>query len=81
VRPRSGYAGKRRHAAFIITRINGDEPPPEPRRFVFDRPFLIYLQQRQAKQPYFVMWVENPEVLVPDAAKTSERRIRQSGPT
>lgn len=50
--------------AAVVT-LNGDEPPPEPRRFVFDRPFLIYLQQRQAKQPYFVMWVENREVLVP----------------
>ncbi len=44
--------------------LNGDEPPPQPRRFVFDQPFLIYLQERKAKQPYFVMWVENPEVLV-----------------
>jgi hypothetical protein len=46
--------------------------PPEPRRFVFDRPFLIYLQQRQAQQPYFVMRVENPEVLVPEAGTTRE---------
>lgn len=44
--------------------LNGDEAPPQPRRFVFDRPFLIYLQEREAKEPYFVMWVENPEVLV-----------------
>lgn len=54
--------------AAVVT-LNGDEPPPEPRRFVFDRPFLIYLQERQAKQPYFVMWVENPEVLVPAVGK------------
>lgn len=45
--------------------FNGDEDPPAPRRFVFDRPFLIYLQQQNATQPYFVMWVENVEVLVP----------------
>jgi len=51
-------------AEAAVNTLNGDEPPPEPRRFVFDRPFLIYLQQRQAKQPYFVMWVENAEVLV-----------------
>ena len=48
----------------VVVTWNGDEPPPQPRRFVFDRPFLIYLQEREAKQPYFVMWVENPEVLV-----------------
>ncbi len=57
--------------AGVVT-LNGDEPPPEPRRFVFDRPFLIYLQQRQAQQPYFVMWVENPEVLVPDGAHNAK---------
>jgi hypothetical protein len=55
--------------AGVVT-LNGDHPPPEPRRFVFDRPFLIYLQQRQAQQPYFVMWVENPEVLVSDNGNT-----------
>jgi hypothetical protein len=52
-------------AEAAIVALNGDEPPPEPRQFVFDRPFLICLQERQAQQPYFVMWVENPEVLVP----------------
>jgi hypothetical protein len=52
-----------------ILLLNGDEPPPEPRRFVFDQPFLIYLQERQAKQPYFAMWVENAEVLVRDARR------------
>ena len=56
--------------AAVVT-LNGDEPPPEPRRFVFDRPFLIYLLERQAKQPYFVMWVENPEVLVPHAVRNT----------
>jgi hypothetical protein len=44
---------------------NGDSAPPQPRRFILDRPFLIYLYQRDAKEPYFVMWVENAEVLVP----------------
>jgi len=52
---------------------NGDEPPPQPRRFVFDRPFLIYLQEREAKQPYFVMWVENPEALV-QMEETEEKK-------
>jgi hypothetical protein len=38
----------------------GDEAP---RRFVIDRPFLIYLQQRDSKEPYLAVWVENAEVL------------------
>jgi hypothetical protein len=34
-----------------------------PREFVFDRPFLIYMQKREAEQPFFVMWVDNAELL------------------
>jgi hypothetical protein len=36
---------------------------PIPRHFVLDRPFLIYMKQRGATVPYFVMWVENAELL------------------
>ncbi len=31
--------------------------------FHFDRPFLIYLKKRGAKHPFFVMWVDNAELL------------------
>jgi len=34
-----------------------------PRHFHFDRPFLIVLSRRGAANPYFVMWVENAELL------------------
>jgi len=34
-----------------------------PREFVFDRPFLVYMQKRGAEQPFFVMWVDNAELL------------------
>ncbi len=36
-----------------------------PRKFAFNRPFLIYMQKRDAEQPFFVMWVDNAELLVP----------------
>jgi len=36
---------------------------PIPTYFVFDRPFLIYMKKRNAKEPYFAMWVENAELL------------------
>lgn len=36
-----------------------------PRRLVFDRPFLILLERRDATCPYFALWVDNPELLVP----------------
>ncbi len=34
-----------------------------PRDFNFNRPYLIYMTKRNARQPYFVMWVENAELL------------------
>ncbi len=35
-----------------------------PRHFEFNRPFLVYMQKRGAAQPFFVMWVDNAELLV-----------------
>src|SRR5262249_35187086 len=31
--------------------------------FYFRRPFLIYMQERRAQHPFFVMWVDNAELL------------------
>jgi hypothetical protein len=36
---------------------------PIPTRYVFDRPFLLYMQMRGSSLPYFVMWVANAELL------------------
>ncbi len=36
---------------------------PMPTYFVFDRPFLIYMKKRGAEYPYFVMWIDNAELL------------------
>jgi len=36
---------------------------PIPTYFVLDRPFLIYMKKRDATAPYFVMWVDNAELL------------------
>ncbi|MDI6449211.1 hypothetical protein [Anaerobaca lacustris] len=35
-----------------------------PRNFVFNRPFLISMKKRDADRPFFVMWVDNAELLV-----------------
>jgi len=32
---------------------------------IFNRPFLVMLKRTDAKIPYFAMWVDNPELLVP----------------
>jgi len=34
-----------------------------PKQLIYDRPFLIYLKDKNAKWPYFVMWVDNPELM------------------
>ena len=37
---------------------------PEPRRFDFNKPFLIYVKKREpAASPFFVMWVDNAELM------------------
>ena len=36
---------------------------PIPMHYVFDKPFLVYMKTRGAKQPFFVMWVDNTELL------------------
>ncbi|MBI3863479.1 MAG: hypothetical protein HY290_16430 [Planctomycetia bacterium] len=41
--------------------------PVGHRKFIFDRPFLIYLIERDADQPYFAAWIETAELLVPMA--------------
>jgi hypothetical protein len=42
-----------------------DGKPRKPRQFIFDKPFLILLERKDAAQPYFALWVDNPELLVP----------------
>jgi hypothetical protein len=34
-----------------------------PRYFIFNRPFLVYMKKRDCEQPFFVMWVDNAELL------------------
>ena len=37
--------------------------PRKVNAYIFDRPFLLYMKKRDAEMPYFVMWVENAELL------------------
>ena len=34
-----------------------------PQRYHFDKPFLIVMKKRDAERPFFVMWVDNAELL------------------
>jgi len=42
----------------------GAAPPPKVRHFVFDQPFLLYLQEKTGQYPYFAVWVDNPELMI-----------------
>jgi len=49
------------HAAFACSA----EVKPQPRYImIFDKPFLILLERAGAKSPYFVLWIDNPELLI-----------------
>jgi hypothetical protein len=38
---------------------------PVPTHYVFNRPFLVLMRKRGETRPYFVMWVDNAELLTP----------------
>jgi hypothetical protein len=35
------------------------------KRMVFNRPFLLCMKYRNSKNPYFAVWVDNPDILIP----------------
>ena len=45
----------------------GEEAAPRYVNCIFDKPFLILLQRKDAKNLYFALWVDNAELLVPFA--------------
>jgi hypothetical protein len=52
----------------------GDEPP-KPREFIFDKPFLIYLEKEGRNQPYFAAWVANAGLLESPSVKKASVSI------
>lgn len=50
-----------RSEVFIFAGVTS--APPEPRRLIFDKPFLFLMKLRNADLPYFAMWIDNPELL------------------
>jgi hypothetical protein len=39
--------------------------PPRKHIMIFHQPFLVLLERTGARMPYFALWVDNPELLVP----------------
>jgi len=49
----------------------------QPRHFVFDKPFLLYLKQKDGNAPYFAIWIETAEML--EKAPAAARNPGDSG--
>jgi hypothetical protein len=54
-----------RHGAEIFSASYMAFADGGPKELHFNRPFLIYLKKRDAARPFFVMWVDNAELLRP----------------
>jgi hypothetical protein len=64
IRFRLDEAGARLESEATIEFDDGHpDTPAGKRQFILDRPFLIYLIERQADQPYFAAWIANTELL------------------
>jgi hypothetical protein len=52
-------------SAVVVTLPDNGHPeePPNPDHYFFDRSFLVVMKRRGGNQPFFVMWVDNAELL------------------
>ncbi|HEX4148477.1 MAG TPA: hypothetical protein VHY20_05795 [Pirellulales bacterium] len=55
--------GARVESVSKITMTTSPSSEAPRRMFIFDRPFLLYMQQKGATAPYFAMWIANGELL------------------
>lgn len=51
------------YTASSLTNGHEHEEDTNPDHYHFDRPFLIVMKKRDARHPFFVMWVDNAELL------------------
>lgn len=47
----------------LLPTVGEEKKTIRPRKFIFDKPFLLIIRQRGAGYPYFVFWVQNTELL------------------
>lgn len=45
-------------------KIIGTKTAKLTRNYIFDTPFLLYVEQKGAKNPFLVLWIDNDEILV-----------------
>lgn len=54
--------------ATVTTAVDSVAAPgmqPHPKRFVFDKPFVVVLRHNEKRPPYFVLHVQHPELMKP----------------
>lgn len=45
--------------------MTGSAPPPAKiKNLIFDKPFLLYMKEKGAENPYLILWVDNAEILL-----------------
>jgi len=59
----TGVFRTNRIVRFSSVRTEGGSEPPIESIPPGDRPFLIVMKKRDAKQPFFITWVDNAELL------------------
>jgi hypothetical protein len=51
---------------LLAVPFGGDHsPPPIPRKFIYDRPFFVFLWRKGAEWPYFGAWIGNTDAMEP----------------
>lgn len=50
--------------AVAVEEVEEEYEKPKPKKMVFDKPFLILLKRTEAKNPYFVLWTTNTELMM-----------------
>ncbi len=53
-----------RSEAHLGMGCSAPQEPVRAHKMIFDKPFLVLMQRRDAKVPFFALWVDNPEVMV-----------------
>lgn len=56
-------AKARVQASLEVDPFGPTPPKPVPRRFIYDRPFFVFLWRENAEWPYLAVWVGNADVL------------------
>ncbi len=47
----------------LMPSVGEEKKITKPRKFIFDKPFLLLIRQQGASYPYLVLWVQNTELL------------------